>query len=94
MPEIIENILDKSKDFFVKACLFELLCKFYTNYSPDEHSIKNTNKNYCYNQMSAEEDNFIGSDNQNFKISWFHMKCMWIKNLPKGKWICTDCKKT
>ena len=41
MPEIIENILNKSKYTFVKGCLPELLGKFYTNYSPDEHNTEN-----------------------------------------------------
>ena len=41
MPETIENILNKSKYTLVKGCLPELLGKFYTNYSPDEHNTEN-----------------------------------------------------
>ena len=23
---------------------------------------------------------------------WFHLKCMKIKDIPKGRWLCTTCK--
>ena len=40
--------------------------------------------------MPVEEDNLIGCENGDCNISWFHKKCMQIKNIPKS---FPDCKK-
>ena len=42
--------------------------------------------------MSQSEDNLTGCDNSTYKIRWFHLKCVFIKKIPKGKWFCPGCK--
>ena len=46
---------------------------------------------FCYCQREGGQ--MIGCDNSNCPIEWFHMKCLKIKNVPKGKWYCPDCRR-
>lgn len=46
---------------------------------------------YCFcNRVSFGE--MIGCDNNDCEIEWFHYECVGIKEQPKGKWFCRDCK--
>jgi len=49
-------------------------------------------ESWCYCKLPAEEDDMIGRDDKNCKIGWFHLKCLRITKVPKGKWYCPDCK--
>ena len=47
---------------------------------------------YCQNPDDGSAD-MIGCDNVNCSDQWFHLKCLKIKAIPKGKWYCPDiCK--
>ena len=37
----------------------------------------------------------IACDNPNCMIEWFHLECLIIQSVPKGKskWYCPDCRK-
>ena len=48
---------------------------------------------YCYCRGSEETGDMIGCDNDECKIEWFHLACLKIKTVPKGKWYCPDCRK-
>ena len=51
-----------------------------------------TEKRYCY--CKEEKDGlFIFCDGENCSIEWFHVECLKIKRIPKGKWFCPDCRK-
>ena len=42
--------------------------------------------------MSEDEDDFIMYESKTCKVQWFHIKCIRIKEIPKGKWFCVKCK--
>jgi len=45
---------------------------------------------YCFcNQVSYGE--MVACDNPNCKIEWYHIGCVGVKELPKGKWYCPSC---
>lgn len=47
---------------------------------------------YCYcNQIAYGE--MVGCDGDNCELEWFHLPCIGLSNLPKGKWYCNDCLK-
>ncbi|RCK67284.1 Chromatin modification-related protein YNG2 [Candida viswanathii] len=50
------------------------------------------NKLYCYCQRVSFGE-MVGCDNPTCIIEWFHLPCIGLKNPPKGKWYCDDCKK-
>ena len=35
----------------------------------------------------------IACENEECTIEWFHIECLMIKAIPKGKWYCPDCRK-
>lgn len=57
-------------------------------------SIEKRNNNdeplYCYcNQVSYGE--MVGCDGDDCKREWFHLPCIGLATLPKGKWYCDEC---
>ncbi|CUS20502.1 LAQU0S01e08042g1_1 [Lachancea quebecensis] len=47
---------------------------------------------YCYcNQVAYGE--MVGCDGDNCILEWFHLPCIGLETLPKGKWYCDDCKR-
>ncbi|AET40109.1 Pho23p Ecym_5350 [Eremothecium cymbalariae DBVPG len=47
---------------------------------------------YCYcNQVAYGE--MVGCDGENCQLEWFHLSCINLETLPKGKWYCDDCKR-
>ena len=46
---------------------------------------------WCYCRK-AEEGKMIGCDNSKCPIEWFHLSCLHITRLPKGKWYCLECR--
>ncbi|CCE66258.1 hypothetical protein TPHA_0P01000 [Tetrapisispora phaffii CBS 4417] len=48
---------------------------------------------YCYcNRIAFGE--MVGCDGANCELEWFHLPCIGLTTLPRGKWYCNDCKKT
>ena len=67
---------------------------FYQNLLVNTNSTisdKSQNK-WCKCKMSEDEDGLIMCESKTCKIQWFHIKCMRIKKIPKGKWFCVKCK--
>lgn len=47
---------------------------------------------YCYcNQVAYGE--MVGCDGAQCELEWFHLPCIHLDHIPKGKWYCDDCKK-
>ena len=86
--EIQADILSKSKSLFCNVLLKEFVGKYFTN---STNSDKSQDK-WCICKMSEDEDDLIMCESKSCKIQWFHIKCMRIKKIPKGKWFCVKCK--
>ena len=43
--------------------------------------------------VSAEMKNMEICDNELCKVKWFHIDCLRIEKVPKGKWFCPECTK-
>ncbi len=99
----LEEALHKAEEFFKYGVLPELLARWYTTHSTasntdvtgDADSIvvgSSPEKQYCY--CKEEKDSLlICCDGQNCSIEWFHVECLKLKRVPKGKWFCPDCRK-
>ena len=60
--------------------------------SESEPNITITTYFYCQGP-EQDEDVMIGCDNPNCRIEWFHVRCLKIKVIPKGKCYCPTCRK-
>ena len=96
------NCIEKAEYFFKNCLLPELVGKWYTHLKrsyatsfdvPGASSCSNDSSNevYCYCK-GQEEGQMIACDIQDC-IQWFHFECLKMKQAPKGKWFCPDCRK-
>lgn len=46
---------------------------------------------YCYCQQVAYGE-MVGCDGATCALEWFHLPCIGLTTLPKGKWYCQDCQ--
>ncbi|CCK71977.1 Pho23p KNAG_0I01920 [Huiozyma naganishii CBS 8797] len=45
---------------------------------------------YCYcNQVAYGE--MVGCDGEHCELEWFHLPCIGLETLPRGKWYCEEC---
>lgn len=66
-----------------------------TQSSPEEPAQPRVNEFgepvYCYcNQVAYGE--MVGCDGEHCELEWFHLPCIGLTTLPKGKWYCDSCK--
>ena len=49
---------------------------------------------WCYCQLEDDEvcSDLIGCDNPQCPIQWYHIACLELDYVPRGKWYCPDCK--
>ncbi|KAI8330718.1 hypothetical protein BC941DRAFT_439992 [Chlamydoabsidia padenii] len=45
---------------------------------------------YCYCQQVSFGE-MVGCDNTDCDLEWFHLACVDLKTVPKGKWYCYTC---
>lgn len=103
--EFWTNCIEKAHCFFKTCVLPELLGKWYTRSNQvyavsfdtsvtGSHNESRSDQEFCYCK-GPEEGTMIACDNPNCMIEWFHLECLKIQSVPKGKskWYCPDCRK-
>ncbi|KAI8369238.1 uncharacterized protein BYT42DRAFT_101548 [Radiomyces spectabilis] len=45
---------------------------------------------YCYCQQISYGE-MVACDNADCEIEWFHLACVDLNKVPKGKWYCNNC---
>ena len=104
--EFCNEMIVQSRKFFKLCILPEILGKFYTrrpvlnnignqaNYvQQNEPVIKDQGHKAktCYCKKENVTTTMIACDNVECQIEWFHVNCLQLKNIPKGKCYCPDC---
>ena len=98
LPELIGK--------FYSRTLQEQSCAFTANRAPTTGSSSNFPQNtdnvnlteyknvicICRKEYDEENDDVIGCDNENCPFRWLHFKCDGIRKIPKGKWLCKNCR--
>ena len=85
------EIATKCTSLFQNVILPELLSKHFTKNK--NHPLVNAENIWCFCWMGKDEDDMIQCDNKNCKIIWLHQKCVRIKQILKGNWYCSECRK-
>ncbi|KAI8337062.1 hypothetical protein BC941DRAFT_426597 [Chlamydoabsidia padenii] len=58
--------------------------------SSNEINIDPNEPLYCYCQQVSFGE-MVACDNADCDIEWFHLACVDLKTVPKGKWYCDNC---
>lgn len=92
----------KETQFFRLCVLPELVGHFYSRPSENVNenidlsnvgiALEQSRDVWCYCQQ-GESDMMIACDNVDCRVKWFHTKCLMMRKIPKGKWMCPDCAK-
>ena len=100
--ELIESALEKATIFFKYGILPEVLGKYYTKLpsttdnlmtvSNDEEETSGETRVWCYCRKQ-EYGIMIQCESGSCEIDWFHTDCLKITRIPKGKWVCPECRK-
>jgi len=84
---VIKNKLDK---YFVQIVLPELLTRKLLDSTPNA----GLKKTYCICDRDESYDNMIACDAFGCKAEWYHFKCVGLKSVPRGSWLCSSCTKS
>ncbi|KAK4518897.1 Bud site selection protein 6 [Mucor velutinosus] len=60
--------------------------------SSDSEPIDPNEQLYCYCQQVSFGE-MVACDNKECDVEWFHIACVDLKTVPKGKWYCDNCSK-
>lgn len=86
----IQNTIPKALDFFRDAVLIEVLGKWFTR--PCQVPNVNDSDSVCVCGNSESMDTIIECQSGYCKVKMYHFSCLKLKNVPKRKWCCKDCR--
>jgi len=90
-----ENVCCKSKTFFQKVLRLELCGNYFTKRDKLCFSPIKQNRNvdqFCLCGGGQAQSNMVPCRNVMCEGQWFHMECVKLKRMPKGKWVCPKCR--
>ena len=98
------NTVDKIGTFYIHVILPEGIGKWFTRQyvitGKSAESIEELGMSiepiatatWCYCGLDESVDDMIQCDNASCDIIWFHLACLEIEKIPKGKWYCPECR--
>ncbi len=91
--------MEKCNEFIQVCVLPEILGKWYSREplstiqcSHSSECEEGKTPVWCYCRKE-ESGTMIACDDEACQIVWFHAECLRIKKIPKGTWLCPDCRK-
>lgn len=89
-----EQAVGKAKLFFVQCILPELVSKWF---SRKQHLTQDKNTDEpdstpCYCKDDTVASSLMICKSGFCQIKYFHQVCLGLKNPPKRKWLCPDCR--
>ena len=89
--EFWENCVQKASSLFKKCVLLELIGKYYTR--PTGIPSETKSDSFCYCKTVSIQDNMVQCYNAVCSFRMFHWECLKLKQKPKSKWYCPECRK-
>ena len=90
----ITSMIHHLKEFYATHIVPELLTRKLENGKMD-NSVPSSSDQilYCYcNTEYNDQETWIGCDAVSCKWQWFHLDCVNLKRIPKGKWYLENCE--
>ncbi|XP_045180321.2 uncharacterized protein LOC123539668 [Mercenaria mercenaria] len=95
--EFITEMLEKCDLMYLSCILPELLTRKQSHGNSKtyecEKDAEQPSKLYCLCQKPEDDQKYVGCDNPDCSVQWFHLHCLKLKREPKGFWLCPRCKK-
>ncbi|XP_013382110.1 uncharacterized protein LOC106152913 [Lingula anatina] len=88
----------KAKLFHKQVVMPELLCGYFTMKRVLKEVVTNNcssnsqEPKYCICNGSDDGRKMVACDNENCSTVWYHMSCIKMKRVPKGRWFCNKCR--
>ena len=92
---LLESI-PTATNFFSNCILPELLGKWYTRPTStsslrDERRLEEDDGSWCHCKENKGGD-MVGCENRLCQTQWFHLECVGLSAIPRGKWYCSTCQ--
>ena len=88
--DFIQESIPKVLKFYEEAVLLEILGKWFSR--PRQAIDARESESVCHCGSSESMDTVIKCQSGYCKIQTFHLSCLKLKNVPKRKWLCQDCR--
>uniref|UniRef100_A0A1X7SP42 PHD-type domain-containing protein n=1 Tax=Amphimedon queenslandica TaxID=400682 RepID=A0A1X7SP42_AMPQE len=98
----ISTVLEVANSFVKVGILPEIIGKHYSKIPVitstlcepvQDNEMSDQDRLWCYCQEPEDEREMICCDEHTCRIQWFHVSCLHIRQIPKGKWYCPDCRR-
>jgi len=90
-----KEIVEKSKVFFVRVILPELIAKYFSlhrvPHAPNDVNCDNETVNVCYCQ-TPRRDPMVTCAGERCTFKEFHCRCVDLRTAPKRDWFCDQCR--
>ena len=89
LTQKFKQIVEAKPSLYFATFLYQNLL---VNILQTQLTVVKTQDKWCVCKMSEDEDDLSMCESKTRKIQWFHIKCMRIKKIPKGKWFWVKYK--
>lgn len=94
-PEFFSSALATATTFYKQSILPELLAKSFTSpqfLAPPQPTVTQAEPTWCYCKATVQTTDMLTCQSEQCQIKRFHLKCLGLKNVPKRKWLCHNCR--
>ena len=94
---LIKSALPIAQEFYKLCILPELLGKRYTCprtsvQPPKELSMQTKEDDGSCHCKERKGVDMVGCDSKSCTVTWFHLQCVELSAVPRGKWFCPACR--
>ena len=95
--DLVTSAFPVAKKFFYLCILPELIGKWYKRNCPitgstDSQEYDEDDGSWCHCKDRKRGD-MVGCDNRACTTKWFHLECVGLSAVSRGKWHCTTCQR-
>ena len=96
--DFVRTAIERVNHFYLVGLMPELLGKWCTQQRPTLRQGDDTgdqdDEQYCFCKRDDVEGDMIECGNGTCIIQWFHLRCLRMSKVPKGKWYCPECRQS
>ncbi|XP_060784112.1 uncharacterized protein LOC132890853 isoform X2 [Neoarius graeffei] len=93
--QFFSHALAAATTFYKQGILPELLAKAFTSpqvLAPPQPTATQAEPAWCYCKATVQTTDMLRCHYEQCQIKLFHLKCLGLKNVPRRKWLCHNCR--